>query len=150
MKYRNVPRTVRGSQVQILSAHTGAVRETLHETALSEQNEIAPEDSQERFLVQLAFAWGSDGDSQCWSGYGTAIRFTETVALEGLVASIGGIGNAYDNAAGETVMGLYKNEAVAKNSPFWVGPLKTIADIRRSLCPIVGRAAGLQAAIAFE
>ena len=56
----------------------------------------------------------------------------------------------YDNAAAETVMGLYKNEAVAKNSPFWVGPLKTIADIRRSSCPIVGRAVGLQAAIAFE
>ena len=62
-----------------------------------------------KLLVQLAFAWGSDGDSQCWAGYGTAIRFTETVALEGLVASIGGIGDAYDNAAAETVMGLYKN-----------------------------------------
>ena len=47
----------------------------------------------------------------------TSIKFTETVALEGLVASIGTIGDVYDNAAAETVMGLCENEAVAKNSP---------------------------------
>jgi len=56
-------------------------------------------------------------------------KFTETVVLEGLVASIGTIGDAYDNAAAERVMGLYKNEAVAKNSPFSTGPLKTLADV---------------------
>lgn len=59
----------------------------------------------------------------------TSIRFTDTVALEGLVASIGSVGDAYDNAAAETVMGLYKNEAIAKNSPFRTGPLRTIADV---------------------
>ena len=47
----------------------------------------------------------------------TSIRFTETVALEGLVASIGSVGDAYDNAAAETVMGLYKNEAIRTNHP---------------------------------
>ena len=62
----------------------------------------------------------------------TSIRFTETVALEGLTASIGSVGDAYDNAAAETVMGLYKNEAIAKNSPFWTGPLKTIADVEET------------------
>lgn len=59
----------------------------------------------------------------------TSIRFTETVALEGLVASIGSVGDAYDNAAAETVMGLYKNEAVAKGSPFRAGALKTMTDV---------------------
>ncbi|WP_104089157.1 hypothetical protein [Cryobacterium sp. N19] len=28
-------------------------------------------------------------------------------------------------------MGLYKNEAVAKNSPFITGPLKTLADVEK-------------------
>jgi transposase InsO family protein len=28
-------------------------------------------------------------------------------------------------------MGLYKNEAVAKNSPFMTGPLKTLADVEK-------------------
>ncbi len=59
----------------------------------------------------------------------TSIRFTETVALEGLVASIGPVGDAYDNAAAETVMGLFKNEAIAKGSPFRTGPLRGIADV---------------------
>ena len=59
----------------------------------------------------------------------TSIRFTETVAREGLAASIGSVGDAYDNDAAETLMGLYKNEAVAKGSPFWSSPLKTIADV---------------------
>ncbi|TFC74523.1 hypothetical protein E3O45_10515 [Cryobacterium sp. TMS1-20-1] len=61
----------------------------------------------------------------------TSIKFTETVALEGLVASIGTIGDAYDNAAAETVIGLYKNEEVAKTSPFVTGPLKTLADVEK-------------------
>ena len=59
----------------------------------------------------------------------TSIRFTHAVSLEGLVASIGSVGDAYDNAASETVMGLYKDEAVQKGSPFWSGPLKTLADV---------------------
>lgn len=63
------------------------------------------------------------------SGQYTCGRFTETVALEGLTASIGSVGDAHDNAAVETVMGLFKNEAIAKNSPFRVGPPKTIADV---------------------
>ena len=57
------------------------------------------------------------------------MRFTETVALEGLAASIGSVGDAYDNAAAETVMGLFKNEAIRNGSPFRTGPLKGLADV---------------------
>ena len=56
-------------------------------------------------------------------------RYTDTLALEGLQPSIGSVGDAYDNAAAETVMGLFKNEAVAKDSPFRSGALKTEADV---------------------
>jgi transposase InsO family protein len=59
----------------------------------------------------------------------TSIRFTETLALEGLSASIGSVGDAYDNAAAETVIGLYKHEAVASGSPFRTGPLHNLADV---------------------
>ena len=48
----------------------------------------------------------------------TSVRFTETIALEGLTVSIGSVGDAYDNAAAETVMRLFRNEAITKNSPF--------------------------------
>ncbi|MHA7292238.1 IS3 family transposase [Arthrobacter sp. MDT3-24] len=59
----------------------------------------------------------------------TSIRYTDTLALEGLQPSIGSVGDAYDNAAAETVMGLFKNEAVAKDSPFRAGALKTETDV---------------------
>jgi len=59
----------------------------------------------------------------------TSVRFTETVALHGLSASIGSVGDAYDNAAAETAIGLYKNEAVTSGSPFRTGPLRTLADV---------------------
>jgi len=42
------------------------------------------------------------------------MKFTEIVVFECLLASIGTIGDAYDNAAAETVMGPCKNEALAK------------------------------------
>ncbi len=59
----------------------------------------------------------------------TSKRYTETLALEGLIPSIGTIGDAFDNAAVETVMGLFKNEAVAKASPFRSGPLAGRSDV---------------------
>ncbi|UIK88938.1 integrase core domain-containing protein [Arthrobacter polaris] len=43
--------------------------------------------------------------------------------------SIGCVGDAYDKAAAETVMGLFKNEAVAKDSPFCTGALKAESDV---------------------
>jgi putative transposase len=61
----------------------------------------------------------------------TSTKFTATIALEGLVASIVTIGGAYDSAAAETVMGLSKNEALAKMSLFVTGPLKTIAGVEK-------------------
>ena len=66
----------------------------------------------------------SDAGSQYMS-----IRFTETLALEGLSASIGTVGDAYDNAVAESVFGLFKNEAVATGSPFRTGPLRTLSDV---------------------
>ena len=76
--------------------------------------------------VETGLIHHSDAGSQY-----TSIKFTETVALEGLVASIGTVGDAYDSAAAETVMGMYKNEAIAKNSPFNTGPLKSLADVEQ-------------------
>jgi len=59
----------------------------------------------------------------------TSIRFTETLAVEGLAASIGTVGDALDNAAAESFMGLYKNEAIRADSPFRRGPLRQITDV---------------------
>lgn len=49
----------------------------------------------------------------------------------GIAASIGSIGDAYDNALAESTIGLFKNEAIRDGSPFRNGPLRTIDDVER-------------------
>lgn len=59
----------------------------------------------------------------------TSVAFAETLALEGIAASIGSIGDAYDNALAETTIGLFKNEAIRDDSPFRDGPLRRLEDV---------------------
>jgi transposase InsO family protein len=59
----------------------------------------------------------------------TAIHFTDTLMLAGLIPSIGTVGDALDNALAETTIGLYKTECVREGSPFRTGPLLTLADL---------------------
>lgn len=48
----------------------------------------------------------------------TALRYTERLADVGAVASIGTVGDSYDNALAESVVGLYKTECVKIDGPF--------------------------------
>jgi len=48
----------------------------------------------------------------------TAIRYAERLADAGAIASIGTVGDSYDNALAESVVGLYKNECVKIDGPF--------------------------------
>lgn len=48
----------------------------------------------------------------------TAIRYAERLADVGAIASIGTVGDSYDNALAESVVGLYKNECVKIDGPF--------------------------------
>lgn len=48
----------------------------------------------------------------------TSIAFTETLALQGLSASIGTVGDAYDNALAESIIGLFKTEVIKRHGPF--------------------------------
>jgi putative transposase len=59
----------------------------------------------------------------------TAIHFTDTLMLAGLIPSVGTVGDALDNALAETTIGLYKTECVREGSPFRTGPLLTLADL---------------------
>ncbi len=59
----------------------------------------------------------------------TSISFSETLVLEGIAASIGSIGDAYDNALAESTIGLFKTEAMAKGNPFHAGPYKSVEDV---------------------
>lgn len=58
----------------------------------------------------------------------TALRYTEHLAMEGIAASIGTVGDAYDNCLMESIIGLFKTECI-RPGPFYDGPLKTITDV---------------------
>ncbi len=53
-----------------------------------------------------------------------SIRYTDRLTNAGLVASVGSVGDSYDNALAETINGLYKTEVIHKN-----GPWKTLDDV---------------------
>jgi len=49
-----------------------------------------------------------------------SIRYTERLAENGVVASVGSRGDSYDNALAESIIGLYKTELVRNQGP-WRG-----------------------------
>lgn len=54
----------------------------------------------------------------------TAIRYADRLAEVGALASIGTVGDSYDNAMAESIIGLYKAECVRADGPF-----KTVDDL---------------------
>lgn len=58
----------------------------------------------------------------------TSIRFTEHLVLQGIKPSIGSVGDAYDNALAETLIGLYKRECI-HSGLFHTGSFKTLDDV---------------------
>jgi putative transposase len=53
-----------------------------------------------------------------------SIRYTERLAGEGAVASVGSKGDSYDNAMAETLNGLFKTEVIRRG-----GPWRTVEDV---------------------
>ncbi len=49
-----------------------------------------------------------------------SIKYTERLAEAGFKASVGSVGDSYDNALAETINGLYKAEVIHKSGP-WKG-----------------------------
>ena len=53
-----------------------------------------------------------------------SIRYTERLAEAGIEGSVGSVGDSYDNALAETVIGLFKTEVIRKR-----GPWRSIEDV---------------------
>jgi len=47
-----------------------------------------------------------------------SIRYTERLAEAGIERSVGSVGDSYDNALAETVIGLYKTEVIRRRRPW--------------------------------
>ena len=50
-----------------------------------------------------------------------SIRYTERLAEAGIEQSVGSVGDSYDNALAESIIGLYKTEVIRPRGP-WRGP----------------------------
>ncbi|MBD1585006.1 IS3 family transposase, partial [Pseudoalteromonas sp. S16_S37] len=47
-----------------------------------------------------------------------SIRYSERLAEAGIQASVGSVGDSYDNAMAETINGLFKTEIIRRNGPW--------------------------------
>jgi putative transposase len=47
-----------------------------------------------------------------------AIRYTERLAEAGIESSVGSVGDSYDNALAETIIGLFKTEVIRRRGPW--------------------------------
>ena len=47
-----------------------------------------------------------------------SIRYTERLAEAGIEPSVGSIGDSYDNALAESIIGLFKTEVIGKRGPW--------------------------------
>ena len=47
-----------------------------------------------------------------------SIRYTERLAEAGIEPSVGSVGDSYDNALAETVIGLFKTEIISRRGPW--------------------------------
>ena len=45
-------------------------------------------------------------------------KYTERLAEAGIEPSVGSVGDSYDNALAETIIGLYKTEVIRPNGPW--------------------------------
>jgi putative transposase len=59
----------------------------------------------------------------------TSIRYTGRLADVGAVASIGSVGDSYDNALAESLIGLYKTECIRLDGPF-----RSVDDLELATC----------------
>jgi putative transposase len=54
------------------------------------------------------------------SGQYTSIRYSERLAEAGAKPSVGSVGDSYDNAMAESIIGLFKTELIRRRGP-WHG-----------------------------
>jgi transposase InsO family protein len=52
------------------------------------------------------------------SGQYLSIRYSERLAEAGAEPSVGSVGDSYDNALAETIIGLYKTEIIHRRGPW--------------------------------
>ena len=96
----------------------------------------------QRMPSEAGLVHHSDRGSQYLS-----IRYTERLAEEGIDPSVGSVGDSYDNALAESVIGLFKAEVIN-----FLGPWKSMAQVEWQTLKWVGwyNAERLHSAIEYK
>ena len=58
-----------------------------------------------------------------------SVRYTERLAKSGVEASVGSVGDSYDNALAEPIIGLFKSEVTRRN-----GPWRSVEEVELATC----------------
>ena len=58
-----------------------------------------------------------------------SLRYTERLAQMGIAPSVGSVGDSYDNALAESIIGLYKTELIARRGPWRHGEAVELATL---------------------
>jgi transposase InsO family protein len=74
-------------------------------------------DALEQALWSRSAIKGVVHHSDCGSQY-LSIRYSERLAEAGAEPSVGSVGDSYDNALAETIIGLYKTEVIHRRGPW--------------------------------
>jgi hypothetical protein len=83
-----------------------------------ENNGGRPERSERRFRAGIATSSRRVLRRPLESAQYVSIRYTERLAAAGIEPSVGSVGDSYDNALAETVIGLFKTEVIRRCGPW--------------------------------
>jgi hypothetical protein len=83
-----------------------------------ETNGARPDRSDRRFRPGIATSFRGALRRPFESTQYVSIRYTERLAAAGIEPSVGSVGDSYDNALAETVIGLFKTEVIRRRGPW--------------------------------
>ena len=69
------------------------------------------------YLAEIATP-GNKGFYVSWQSAYVSIKYSERLAEAGIEPSVGSVGDSYDNALAETVIGLFKTEVIHRRGPW--------------------------------
>jgi hypothetical protein len=79
---------------------------------------LRPEQSDRRLRVVIATSIVEVLRRPLESAQYVSIKYTERLVEAGIEPSVGSVGDSYDNALAETVIGLYKTEVIRRRGPW--------------------------------
>ena len=83
-----------------------------------ENNGARPDRSDRRFRPDIATSFRRALRRPLESALYVSIRYTERLAAAGIEPSVGSVGDSYDNALAESVIGLFKTEVIRRRGPW--------------------------------